>query len=385
MRRDRTTWLLYLATSCWGWTIYAFGPSTPLLGQAAGYSAAVIGLHGTALALGALTSGLIQARAVARLTRSGVLAAGAIGLSVGILLITGGNALVLTLLGSWAAGLGGTLVVNAASAALAQHHGRRGATALAEANAMAASLGALAPLVIAGAVAVGIGWQAGLLLVLPAIATLAVVFRGTPVPDQERASDQVRPPRLGRPFWWAWVAFVVLISVEFCFSIWGSVLVADRSGLDLEQATGTLTLFVLGIGVGRVIGARLASTLPNAPLLMAAIALALAGWLVVWTSTSLLVGAVGMLLAGLGVSLHFPLGLSRLLVLAPGQGDRAAGVGAVGTGATIAVAPFLLGWLSDAVGIHQAFLVVPAMLAVAGVSLAASVASIRLRHNLTRP
>lgn len=371
IERGRSTWLLYLATVCWGWTVYAFGPSVPLLGEEAGYSAALTGLHGTGLAMGGLAAGVLQDRLVRTLTRRGVLYCGGLTLCVGIAVITTGSVVSVTLLGALLVGLGGSLVVNVGSAALMQMHGARGSSALSEANSLAAFAGALAPLLIASSVAAGFGWRVGLIVVVPALLMLGVIFRSTPVPSAA-ASAAGRLPRLRPPFWWTWAAFVGLIGVEFSISIWGSVLVAERADAPLRSATFTLTAFVLGIAVGRAVGSRLALRIGNGRLLLAAIVVAFVGWFVVWTSGALVVGAVGMLIAGLGVSLHFPLGMSRMLSFADGQGDRATGLAAVGAGVSIGLAPFALGWLADRVGIEGAFIVVPVLLGFATLALVGS-------------
>lgn len=371
IERDRTTWLLYLLTSTWGWTIYAFGPSVPLLGEEAGLTAAVAALHGTGLALGGLISGLGQARLVRRYRRRGVLWRGSAVLVIGVLLLLSGGPTVLTLTGAVITGVGGTLVVNAAAAAIIHHHGRLGSAALSEANAIAAGAGALAPFMIAAAVSQGLSWRVGLAMVVPFIIVLAVAYGGTPVPSAAISPRSEQAPLQGR-FWWAWGTLVCLIGVEFCFSIWGSVLVAERSGQALASGTLGVTGFVLGIGLGRAVGSRLALRFGSGVLLVGAIAVALLGWGLVWTSTSLVGGIVGMVVAGIGVALHFPLGMSRLITLSDGQGDRASGMAAIGAGLAIGLAPFALGWISDRVGIHSAFLIVPGLLCGASVLLVLS-------------
>ena len=69
------------------------------------------------------------------------------------------------------------------------------------------------------------------------------------------------------------------------------------------------------------------------------------------------------------MALHFPLGVSRSLEAAAGQTDVASGRIAIGAGLAIGLAPFVLGALTDAVGVVWAFLVVPALLAAAALLL----------------
>jgi hypothetical protein len=57
-RRDRLTVSLYSAFVVWGWFLYAFTPAVPLIAVEQGVSLGVAGLHGTAMAVGAVLSGL---------------------------------------------------------------------------------------------------------------------------------------------------------------------------------------------------------------------------------------------------------------------------------------------------------------------------------------
>ena len=76
------------------------------------------------------------------------------------------------------------------------------------------------------------------------------------------------------------------------------------------------------------------------------------GFAVFWASTSAPLAVAGLLVCGLGVSLYFPLGLSRAIAVSDGRPDQA--TARVGVGAALAsgVGPFVLGALADAAGIH---------------------------------
>ena len=75
---------------------------------------------------------------------------------------------------------------------------------------------------------------------------------------------------------------------------------------------------------------------------------------------------LGMLfLTGVGLSLTWPLSIARILRSSSGNADRAAAMTLAFTTAAIGAAPFLLGALTGSMSVHAAFLLVPAMLAVA--------------------
>ena len=56
--RGPATWLTYSQLGIYGYFLYGFGPTVPLLRDEQGFSRTVAGLHGTALAVGALLSAL---------------------------------------------------------------------------------------------------------------------------------------------------------------------------------------------------------------------------------------------------------------------------------------------------------------------------------------
>src|SRR4051794_23565651 len=62
--RDRITVAFYGTFAVWGWFLYSFNPSVPLLAQDLGVSDAQAGLHGTAMALGTVLAAYLTPRFV---------------------------------------------------------------------------------------------------------------------------------------------------------------------------------------------------------------------------------------------------------------------------------------------------------------------------------
>ena len=362
--RDRSTWALYGVFAAWGWFLYAFNPSVPLIGADLGVSSAVAGLHGTALAAGTVLSGLVQAPVVTRLGRRGTIVLGAGEVVLSLLLVTTSGALWGTLLGAVLAGMGGTFVVNAANAALSAAHGPASGSALTEANGVGALVGALAPLTLGFLVGAGAGWQPALLVVVVLLAVVVLAMPPLPPPSPPEDGQDLSRGLPGR-YWWAWGVLVALIAVEFSYSVWGTTLVAERTGTPTGAATGTLTVLILALGGGRVLLAPVALRVGAGRLLLGAIAVTAVGWVLLWTSTTLAQAVAGLAVSGVGMALHFPLGVARSLEASAGKPDLASGRIALGAGLGIGAAPFVLGALTDAVGVHQAFLLVPALLLLA--------------------
>jgi predicted MFS family arabinose efflux permease len=368
--RDGRTWLTYSQLGTYGYFLYGFGPALTVLRDEEGFNRTVAGLHGTALAVGALLSALCVASLAARFGRTAMIWAGLVLLCVGIVVLTAFTPPPLTLFGAFLCSFGGSFVVTCTSTVLAAVHAESGPAAITEANAVAASVGAGAPLVVGLSVAAGLGWRPALLLVIPVVAVIAVVGRravAVPRPDVARAG--VRPGRLSRRYWIAWVVVTTGIAVEFCLSLWSADMLEDRTDLSQAGAAASVTALVAGMAIGRIVGGRLALRVPVDQLMYAALAVNAAGFTLFWTSTAAALAVTGLFVCGLGVSLYFPLGLSRAIAASDDRPDQA--TARVGIGAALAsgLGPFVLGALADAAGIHAAMLIVPALLVVAVVGI----------------
>ena len=375
VERDRLTVAVYSVTALWGWFLYSFGPSVPLLRDEQGTSRAVAGLHGTALAVGAVLSAAVSVAAVRRIGRRGVLVVGTCGVLVGVLALVFAPGPPWTVLATLVIGLGGSTAFNAVSPVLAAHHHEAGPAAITEANGMAAVVGVLAPLAVGGSVALGLSWRGAVAVGVP-LAVLAVVLvlrapaSAALVGDPPRRTSRDSP--LPHRFWLALGVVTCCIAVEFCLTFWVGDLLRQRTGVSSGTAAALVSVLIAGMAIGRVSGARLTGRFGIEPLLLGAIALAAAGWLLVWVATEPVLAVAGLLVVGLGLSVQFPLALARLLRASGGRTDAAASWASLGAGVASGGAPFALGVISDLVGPHRGFVLVPALLlaAAAGVIVA---------------
>lgn len=365
LERDRLTWLTYAQLGLYGYFLYGFGPSVALLRDEQGFSRAVAGLHGTALATGALASALVVAPLVARFGRARVIWGGLSVLGAGVLVYTSATVLALTLLGAFLGSFGGSFAITSSSAVLTDRHGPRGASAVSEANATAAGVGMLAPLVVGGAVAVGIGWRAALLVVVPALVVLAVAGRNVSVPRPAGPVAGTGVGRLPARYWVSWVVLVAGIGVEFCMVLWTGDALRDRTGMSSGAAAAGLTAVVGGMALGRLLGGRLALRRDVDTLLLRAIATSGLGFAVFWWTDVAAIALGGLVVCGLGIALFYPLGVVRAIGASQGRPDLASARGGLAAALASGAGPFGLGALADQVGIHAALLVVPALLVVA--------------------
>lgn len=366
LERDRLTWLTYLQLGSYGYFLYGFGPTLSLLRDEQGTSRSVAGLHGTALAVGSLVSALLVARLVLRFGRTAVMWAGLATLCTGILVYTSSTAIPLTLAGAFIGAFGGSFVVVSSAPVLSDHHGESGPSAISEANAVAAGVGTVAPLVVGACVGLGLGWRPALLVLLPVVLALAVAGRGVRAPRPALAADDGESAgRLPRRYWISWGVVTAGIAVEFCLVLWTADVLRDRMGLSPGPAAAGVTALVAGMCAGRVLGGRLALRWPVDTLLYAAILTAGCGFTVFWLTDLTALALPTLLLCGLGVALFYPLGIARAIDASEGRPDHASARAGLGAALASGAGPFVLGALADQVGLHLALLIVPALLLVA--------------------
>lgn len=368
--RDRLTWLVYLQLGVYGYFLYGFGPTVPLLRDEQHVSRTLSGLHGTALAAGALVAALTAAAVIRRWGRAAALWGGCATLCLGVAVYVSTTALPVTLLGALLASVGGSFVVTATPPTLSERHDVGGPAAISEANALAAGVGTVAPLLVGAAVVTGVGWRAGPLLVLVLVAVLALTLGRTPVPrPAEVPVHHDGSRRLPARYWIGWGVLAASIGVEFCLTLWAADILHNHAGMSAGAAAAGVTGFVAGMCGGRVLGSRLTRRLGVVPLLYAAIGVAVVGFTVLWLATWGPLAVAGLVVCGLGVALLYPLGIVRAIDASEGRPDLAAARAGFAAALAVGAGPFALGALADRVGIRGAFLVVPALLLIAAVGV----------------
>jgi fucose permease len=220
-------------------------------------------------------------------------------------------------------------------------------------------------------VAVGAGWRWGMLVLLPVVALIGVLGRGQhfPPPPEQVGREPGRGSRLPRRYWIGWATVTACIAVEFSMTLWTADILRDRFDLGSAAASAGVFTIVGGMCLGRVVGARLALRLEVGRLLYLALAVCGTGFAVFWLTTWAPLALAALLVVGLGISVLYPLGIARAIELSEGQPDKATARGGLGAGVAAGGGPFVLGALADQVGIHGAFLVVPALLALAAIGV----------------
>ncbi|GAA3020810.1 MFS transporter [Streptosporangium longisporum] len=381
--RDRSTWLVYLQLGVFATYLYGLSAALPLLRIDQGLSQAVAGLHGTSMAVGGILTGLALPRLTARIGRHAVVWTGMAGMSAGTFLVAAAPTfLPATLLGYGVASGMASLTMYTGMASLDDRHGPAGPAAISEANAVCVIVGIGVPFVVSVAAQSTLGWRAA--LVVPTVLTvLLALFMGRvrvperpaaaeagPVPPRVDASPGVDTSpgdgaRLGRRFRLAGIVLFCCVAAEFCFNLWAAKLFADRTGLSPAVAATAVAAFTAGMAAGRLAGGWLALRIAPTVLFTGALLVAATGWGVFWLSTEPAFSYAGLALSGVGVALHFPMALSRLLAVSGGRRNQAAAIASIITSVALGLGPFVLGALADGFGIRTAFLLVPTLIGAA--------------------
>ena len=356
----------------WGFLLYALGPALPALREQLDVSRAVVSLHTTLIALGAIAVGIAGDRFVVRVGRRVAFWVAAGGIASGALLLAAGGSLAVTLPAAALLGIAGALVVATLQATLADRHGPLAPVALVESNAIATALGVLALFAVAVAIWAGSDWRAVFvaagLLAVPAMAIAygSVCFPAAP----ELPHDH--EPRLPRPYWFYWSALLIFVAIEFCVVFWSTDYLETERGLSGSGAAAASSAFLVGMTAGRAFGGPLTRRFGSERLLAVALVVSAAGFAVFWLVPSSAMAVFGLGVTGAGVALLYPLTLALGIAAAGGRTDSAAARAAFAAGIAIAIAPFALGGLADATDLQVAYAIVPALLGLGAVALVAA-------------
>jgi predicted MFS family arabinose efflux permease len=366
--RDRPTWIAYVQLAFWAWFLYAFGATQALLRDEQGTTRSVGALHSTALAVGGLIGALLTARAVARWGRGHVMRVCAFATAASILVYTTPGAVpAVSLAGAALTSFFGTFLIIAINAFLLDYQKQAGPASLTEANALACFTGLIGPLAIGIGAATVFGWRAGMWVIVAGLVAVEI-WRGRHTDvfgTRGLARHEAEGGRFRAPVYWSLGAIMCFLGTEFCLTFWGADLLRERCGFGAAAAAASLATVVGGMFVGRLWGSQLAQRIPTERLLKASIVVALVAFALAWSSTVWPVVLLAMFLTGVGISIHWPLGVARVVRASGGMTDRASASASIAGSISIAVAPFVLGVLSDTVGFHVAFLLVPVFLGLA--------------------
>jgi MFS family permease len=347
----------YSQVAASGWQVYAMGATIPLLALELGVSRAVAALHGTVPAVAGVIVGAFSGRLLAGWARGAILRLASALVATGVLLYGTGGRLALTLVGAFILGLGGSLLVAGVSAHLMWRHGPAGPTAIAEANAVGAVVGALGPVAVASALALSWGWRPGLLAVVPILVLIELARGGDLAPygpsaysrddGGHRSTSSSGSARSRRPYVASVLALGFLLSVEFTLTTWGVSIAAAAAGTGIAQAAVAAPCIVGGLALGRVITAWLVRRRKPSVLLTCGAILSGTCAVLATFQTGTALCIVLLTVAGFGAGFFFPLGTSRAVQARSSSPDGAAAGTLFAVSAAGGLAPLAVGYSAD--------------------------------------
>jgi MFS family permease len=361
--RARPTWALYLLLGLFSYLETIIGPAMPFISDRLDLSFTTTSLHFSAFAAGAVVSGFSGDRVVLRWGRRTTLWCGMTGMVAGVASLTVSPFVSGTILGAFVTGAAGTLAIMANQSSLSDIHREHRSIALAESNVVASSVAVTAPLAVGGFDTVGLGWQSALLLGAPALLLLWWQFKDVKLPDPMARNDLiVERGRLPRLFWIYWCVLFMACAVEWCVAFWGAEFLDTVVGLQQAAAATAMSIFFGAMVAGRMIGARLTRSQSGSTLLVYAFFVALIGFPIFWLSPSPIVSLIGLFVAGIGIANFYPLTIAAATDAVPERPDQATARLAISGGSALLIVPFIVGAISDLVGMRWGFGIVMPLL-----------------------
>ena len=365
-RRTKHFWFLTGQTAIVNFFISGFGSAQSLLRADQGTSLKVAGLHGTALGLASITSGLLNSRIVHALGRKKTVWLGLGIFSFGLTCLALAPIVQLTIISAYITGFGVSMTINNTTASTSEDFAENRQVALNQSNAIGISVGGLGILTVGFVASVFPDfWRLSMLLCLLLIPYLFFFVRDkegehhTP-PEHGRQTGKVSAGFLASVF-----AFFLSIACEFGISFWSAALLSDRVGSSAAISTLAVVTFVSGIAICRWFIAPIFHKVHIDDQLRFAFLFQCASFMLFWFSHNMLLSLIALFGVGIGVAIQFPMFSVRIIAFSENRPDLAIGYNSLAAGSAIAISPFMLGVLGDSFGISRAYLMIPILMLIA--------------------
>jgi len=365
IKRGLRVWLVYIMLSCFAYVLNVAGPAVTYLRDEITLSFTQGAMHTSALALGMVIMGLFGHFLLRKLPAWKALGLGGIGLGVGGLIFVLGNRPIFTLAGLFLMGAVGSLIVSTNPAILADEMGSQSKVGVSEANTMSSIFSTMAPIAVGYFASKVITWRPAVYIVTSFAFLLGLLILFSPQfswsgkqTEDDAAKNSIT---LLGTYWLFWAALVTSISIEFCLIYWSSDYLQAHLAMPKGSATQWVSLFLVGMVVGRYLGSLLLQKHDRFLILFVSVAIGASGFAIFWFGEINVAALVGLFLAGMGVA-NLYASLVTLSFEVAGSARAAAGSATtLASGVAILLLPFALGSLADLLGIRTAMLLVAAL------------------------
>lgn len=149
-----------------------------------------------------------------------------------------------------------------------------------------------------------------------------------------------------------WVLFFSSVAIEFCAGSWGSTFLVEHKHMAVDMAARTVTLYYLGIAVGRFAAGLLSLKLKPNQLVLLGVVVTGAGIVTLALPFGPAVSAVGLFLCGFGISPIYP-NLMHVTPLVFGRDVSQSVVGSQMAAGVLGgmIAPALFGQVAQHIGV----------------------------------
>jgi len=370
--RDKATWVGYvlIGNSCF--TVAALGPVMPYLRAEQGLNYTISSLHFSAWALGGMTAGAVGNLIIGKLGCSRAIWICGVGLCIAIAMLISVKLPAVTIGSALLGGVCASTMGQSIISIMSERFGSQRAIGITETNICGSLFSVAAPLVVGQFVKLGIGWRSAMVIPIVFLAVVWLASRKVFTPFTAVASGFAQG-KLPVRYWFFWLVIWLSVACEWSIIFWTAEFLEKGKGLVKENAVQAVSVFLIAMVLGRVIGLKvMRMPIKLEHLLISVAAFGLIGFLIYWLATNSAVSLLGLAIAGLGIANLYPLSFSQAIASAEDRPGLAASRMSLSTGSAILTTPFVLGAIADIHGIHNAYAVVAVLMALAMVLLLVS-------------
>jgi predicted MFS family arabinose efflux permease len=360
-RRDRTSALAVIFNSSLTGFQVALGAIMPIVRDDLHMSLTIASLHFTIMAIAGMIASHLTSRVAGRYGRRRVVYVSLTLVNLGLLAFCLAPSVIVTLAAAVVIGISGQFGTILTQSEVMDHHQHHRATATAELSLIISGFMLLTTLGAGPLVKLTDSWR--LVLIIPTVMLAGTYLVIRPVRFSDGHPGRIRHST-GTMNGLAWLFCVLIISqtaFEWCYGYLGAEFMDKAGGLSKSSAAGSMALYYCGLVLGRFFLVPAVRKFSALQLLTTSFSVALVGFLLLASGPNPEIKCAGLFVSGLGISLTFPM----IATLAAGSFPNATDwiISRIFTagGLAVAVAPFVIGTLGDAVGIGISFWVVGAL------------------------
>ncbi|HJP80536.1 MAG TPA: MFS transporter [Pseudonocardiaceae bacterium] len=322
-RRDTATWVAFAALFAFGVLNSILGPILPYLRQTEHISYVAGALHQVAFAIGGMTAGILASRVA--MPRRATIAIGLVVAALAAVLLGYGQIFPVTLVASLlVSGFGTTALIRMWALVSDLHHAHR-AVAMTEGEISVSLAGIITPAVISVCAAAWVSWRFSLVIVFVVVLVAAVAVAATRLPDAAREVRRGEDTAAHHAPRRTLTTIFAVVALEFTLSFWAATYLHDDVGIAQDTSVALISALYAANLVGRVVASRLARRLPVAVVLRLALATALVGTPILLSAGNVVVAAIGLAVAGMGIGGTFPLASTLHVSASSRTADQALG------------------------------------------------------------